>query len=192
MSKDIVTGKSVEDILNMDVSKLTESELRKITGRLVSAGNKRARRMMAKDVMSPALNILQDTGGMLSTRGKSINQLRAEFKRAKNFLQSETSSLAGYKKVKKETMAQLKKEGIKISDKEWDVFWRAYEELKKQDPSIAVKGLKYEVLQEISKIMVKGDSVEDVVNNMAEKMSKIYEEKSRLDDSTSVSEFFEM
>lgn len=194
MSKDIVTGKSVEDILNMDVSKLTESELRKITGRLVSAGNKRVRRMVAEDEKSPALIALQKSGGMLSTKGKNLNQLRSEFKRAKQFLQSQTSSLRGFRKVKRDTIKALKGKDIILTDDQWDVFWRSFEELKEIDKSVATQDLKYGTLDAISKI-VKADKdadVDDVVFSILGDIKKIYEERAKLHDSTSVSGYFEM
>ena len=87
----IVSGISISDILSMDnatFDSLGEKPLRMIVGRLVSAGNKRLRNFEKKQETSPAERYVMEHGGMFSTKGKNLNALRAEFKRAKDFLES--------------------------------------------------------------------------------------------------------
>ena len=58
-----VKGLSIKDILNIDLdafNNLSESDLRKITSRLVSASNKRIRRLKEHDINSPALRGMGD------------------------------------------------------------------------------------------------------------------------------------
>ena len=120
---EVVKGLSVNDILNMDLStfnKLGETELRAITGRLVSAGNKRIRLLERAEEDTPALSRIQRSGGKLSTknipRGKqqSVNLLRAEFTRAKDFLEDKTSTVKGWNETRQKSIEGLKLRGIDL------------------------------------------------------------------------------
>ena len=58
-----VKGLKVKDILNIDLdafNNLNESQLRALTSRLVSASNKRIRRLKERDINSPAMRGLGD------------------------------------------------------------------------------------------------------------------------------------
>lgn len=108
----LVSGMSVADIMNMDnrtFNKLSASDLRKVVGRLVSAGNKRIRNLQKGGYTTPALRGLEKTGGVLSTKGKDLNALRSEYARARNFLASKTSTKAGYIDVRNETIKEIKR-----------------------------------------------------------------------------------
>lgn len=191
----IVSGLSVQDIINMDIdkfNKLTEPQLRKVVGRLVSAGNKRLRSFERAGESSPATRHVSRSGGVFSTKGKDINQLRAEFVRAKNFMIAKTGTRAGWKKVKRETIKSLKEKGINLTEKQFDDFWNAYEDLKEMNPSVSNKGLKYNVLQDIAD-MVTDDTLtaDEIALKMNDEISKIYEEKEGLNDGfNGVSGFF--
>lgn len=101
-----VKGLSIKDIINLDwedVSKLTRKELSQITSRLVSAANKRLRRLERSDYIgeSPAYrSVIQRTGeSRFTVKGKSHGKLERTFKETKHFLNLKTSTLSGYKKV---------------------------------------------------------------------------------------------
>ena len=116
--KSIVSGLSIDDILNMDIdefNKLNLSDLRKITGRLVSAANKRLRRFVASGVSTPATREVQRSGGSFSTKNKPLNALRGEFARAKAFLSAKTSTRQGYEKTAKTFLQQMQSYGVDIS-----------------------------------------------------------------------------
>ena len=114
-----VKGLKISDILNIDLdafNKLNEKELRSLTSRLVSAGNKRIRRLAEHDINSPAMQGLGNEKSFstklpsdLSNQQK-VNRLRNEFARARSFLTSETSTIGGYKKFVKRTKERLSKE----------------------------------------------------------------------------------
>lgn len=119
-----VKGLKISDILNIDLdtfNKLNESELRALTSRLVSAGNKRIRRLKEHDINSPALQHLEK--GFSTKLEKDVkaeqrvNKLRSEFSRARSFLTSETSTIGGYKKFVKRTKQRISKE-LNIPEKE--------------------------------------------------------------------------
>lgn len=106
-----VTGMSVSDIMDIDIqtfNRLREKDLRAITSRLVSAGNKRIRRLEKNQVISPALQSL-GTDRRFSTKlpkgvGKEqrVNALRQEFSSARQFLSMKTSTMKGYNQYIKE------------------------------------------------------------------------------------------
>lgn len=108
-----VKGLSIQDIINLewnDVSKLTRKELSVVTSRLVSATNKRLRRLEASSLgESPAYkSLLTRTGeSRLSVKGKKQGQLQRVFSEAKHFLTLKTSTIGGYKKVIKNIKSSI-------------------------------------------------------------------------------------
>ncbi|WP_407416492.1 hypothetical protein [Methanobrevibacter sp.] len=114
-----VKGLKINDILNIDLdtfNNLNESQLRAITSRLVSAGNKRIRRLEEHNINSPALQGL-GKNNRFSTKlssdvkkGNQTNKLREEFARARSFLVAETSTIKGFNKYKERTYERLSKE----------------------------------------------------------------------------------
>ena len=191
----IVSGKSAQDILNMDINtfnKLNMSDLRKVVGRLVSAGNKRLRSFERAGESSPATRHVAKSGGAFSTKGKDLNALRAEYTRAKNFLQSKTGTRKGWKQMKKETIQGLKKRGVEVTESQFNDFWKAYEDLKEMSPEVANRGLKYSVLKDVADMATDtSKSADEIAVALHENLSEIYEERAGLNDD-GVSGFFEI
>ena len=188
---------SVSDILAMDnatFNSLTMSELRKVVGRLVSAGNKRLRSFEKSGESTPATRYIAKSGGAFSTRGKDLNALRAEYTRAKNFLQAKTSTKKGWKQTKKEVIEGLKKQGVIITEKNFDKVWRAYEDLKELSPEVANRGLKYSILKEVANLAVDSNTESDeIAIKLHDKLTRIYEERAEIENGdTGVSGFFEI
>lgn len=158
--------------------RLTKPELKEATQILASAGNKRIKRAQAEGFGSASIDAVLKKG-KFSTADKSFAQLRNEFTRARAFLQSKTGTLSEIAKFKKESIAALEEaSGLKISPSQFDTFWRAYEELRKNDPSIAEKGFKYAVLEQIDSIMKESEdelTVDDIVERLQGKLTDIYE-----------------
>ena len=193
----IVSGMSVQDILNMDINtfnKLNTSDLRKVVGRLVSAGNKRLRSFERAGERSPATRHVAKSGGAFSTKGKDLNALRSEYTRAKNFLQSKTGTRKGWKQVKKETIASLKKYGVEMTESQFDDVWTAYEDLKELSPEVANRGLKYSVLKDVADMVTDTNkSADEIATALHENLSTIYEEQAGLNNGVDgVSGFFEI
>lgn len=193
----LVSGMSVQDILNMDnatFNKLTASEMRKVVGRLVSAGNKRLRSFERAGESSPATRHVAKSGGAFSTKGKDLNALRAEYTRAKNFLQAKTGTRKGWTKTKRETIEGLCKQGVEMSEKQFDKIWKAYEDLKELSPEVANRGLKYSVLKDVADMVTdENKSADEIAMALHENLSKIYEEQAGLEhDVDGVSGFFEI
>lgn len=193
----IVSGMTVQDILNMDINtfnKLNTSDMRKVVGRLVSAGNKRLRSFERAGESSPATRHVEKSGGVFSTKGKDLNALRAEYTRAKNFLQSKTGTRKGWKQVKNETIQGLKKQGVEMTESQFNDVWTAYEDLKELSPEVSNRGLKYAVLKDVAD-MVTGTnkSADEIATALHKDLSRIYEEQARLNNGVDgVSGFFEI
>ena len=174
----IVSGKSISDILNMDIrefNKLGLSDLRKVVGRLVSAVNKRVRRFMKSGISTPATRSLEKSGGMLSTKDKDLNQLRTEFARGRNFLEMETSSRKGYEDVQKKTIQTLQERGVDLTTEELDDVLEVYGRLKDIDPSVSVIMDSSQMIGEIAKL----DNTQDVqtwIMQAKERYNELYEE----------------
>lgn len=121
-----VKGLKITDILNIDLdafNKLNESELRHLTSRLVSASNKRIRRLQRKEINSPAYQQLGKDKSFSTklpkdtSKQQRVNRLRSEFARARNFLTSETSTIGGYKNFVARTERRISEElGMSLKD----------------------------------------------------------------------------
>lgn len=193
----IVSGMTVQDILNMDnktFNSLNTSDMRKVVGRLVSAGNKRLRSFERAGESSPATRHVAKSGGAFSTKGKDLNALRAEFTRAKNFMQAKTGTRKGWKQVKKETIAGLKKQGVEMTEQQFNDVWKAYEDLKELSPEVANRGLKYSVLKDVADMVTDTNkSADEIATALHENLSSIYEEQAGLEHGVDgVSGFFEI
>ena len=195
-----VKGKSVSDILNMDYNdfiSMNYSDMRKAVSRLVSAGNKRIRRLESKGLETGATDFVKRSGGYFSTKGKNLNQLRAEFSRAKAFFGMKSSTIKGLKEVRKGMQERLKEfnKGQKIPESDMDRVMRSYEELKRLDPSVNNKREKYNILQSIYE-EVKNNSdtpVGEIAVKMKTRVTELYEEQAKKDmrNNVSPSVFFE-
>lgn len=188
-----VRGKSIQDIMDIsidDFNKLSEKDLRDLTKRLSSAANKRIKRMEQAGDLSPAYDRIQESGGKISVKDKTFNQLRHEFGRARNFLQSKTSSLSGWKKTKQTVIKAFKDMGVDIPEQSYDGVFRTYEKLKERNPEYGMRALKYRVMKKI----VSGDvDYEDLIletqEELDEELESLYLETVR-GDNDDVSGFF--
>lgn len=138
-----VGGKSIQDIMNItkgDFLSFDISSQRKIVGRLVSASNKRARRMLASGRSITLSSYVKK--GKFSVKGlKSPNELWAEQERATEYLSRKTSTLKGLKEVEKELKKSPKIyfvndnemvkaiESEKYEDLETGKVWEAFEKV---------------------------------------------------------------
>ena len=114
-----VKGLKISDILDIgldEFNKLKESDLRHLTSRLVSASNKRIRRLQKHNLNTPAYQGLGEEKAFSTklpkgtSRQQRVNRLRAEFSRARNFLASETSTIAGYRSFVDRTEERIARE----------------------------------------------------------------------------------
>lgn len=116
---------SIQDIIDIDIDdilKMDKSELKKVTSRLVSASNKRLRRLKADKtnmgIYSPSYRKNQ-----FSVKGLNRNQTLSQFKAMKNFLTAKTSTLKGWKMYRREVEIRL---GGKLPKNMERKYWRVY------------------------------------------------------------------
>lgn len=106
-----VSGKSVSDLMNLDKStlnNLTPKELRNVTSRLVSAVNKRIRRLQTyaheQGIEVPSLQALNRkyNGNQFSIKGVEDKDILSVYGDIKDFMGYKTSSIKGLKQTRKE------------------------------------------------------------------------------------------
>ena len=141
-------GKSIESIMDMDISDflhLEKTQLRQAVSRLADAANKRIKRLESKGLYSPALYEISHSGGKLSTKGKDLMQLRAEFMRATGFLKSEASTIKGATGLISDIQEELKKAGIEANAIDTQEMMKLYNQLSDMDPNEKARIFKYKL-----------------------------------------------
>lgn len=118
-----VKGKSIQDIISMDmddIMKMNSKDLKSLTNRLVSASNKRLKRLSQHSMgwISPVYQKEK-----FSTRNKGRNELLREFKKTKNFLTAKTSTVRGWNFVRADMEKNL---GGRLPKGKTRKFWRVY------------------------------------------------------------------
>ncbi len=192
--RDFIKGMRYSQIARLDpdiVKRFDEDTLRLATERLARRGNRLLNAIKDAGIKTPASSWIERNGGNFNVNGKTYNQLSAEFRRIRDFLTAESSTVKGYVRVQKTVTRSLKKENIEITPQMYEKFWDAYEKLKERDPGVAEKGLKYKVLREIA-YMVQSDrrlSAKTVANRIEKRLEEIYEQD-EYGDFYSLSKFF--
>ena len=130
-----VKGMTIKDIMEIDpddLLKMNRQQLASITNRLISASNKRIRRLEQTSLgrTSPAyVSASKRDNGIFSIRGKDLNQVRHVFARAKGFLSMKTSTLGGWREVREDVEERL---GGGMTERQSKKFWKAYRELEER------------------------------------------------------------
>lgn len=187
--------RTVQSLLNIDnqvFNSLTRKELAQVVSKLSSAANKRIVRFQQAKESSPALRQVYNSGGKFSVKGKDLNQLRAEYVRVRNFMKSATGDLKSWRKQKKLIIERMRKDGVELTEGQFDKFWKLYETLKDIHPEVAEKNLRYEVYRELSRTLVANEGdMDKTLEQMSEKISEIYERQQEdMRDEKGVSGFF--
>jgi hypothetical protein len=177
-----VTGLSVEDILNMDVNTLGEKDLRAVATRLVSASNKRIRRLAKASggKFSPAYARIEKMGRMFSVKGKDISGLRAEMAQMRSFMKLKTSTVKGWKKVQKYISQRF---GGRISDSQMNTFWTVYRKLEESMGGVIGSVFDSDKIQSmLYDEMTSGGSEDDIIERMIQRMDDEYEDIMKEDE----------
>lgn len=136
------------DILNLDVldiMKMDMKELKKLTSQLGGVVNKRASRLEEHNIDTPALKGLKKSGGKISTKGLTdINDVRAEFFRAKKYAESKTGTVSGAKKVANDARARaFEITGGTLTKTQENRMWRVYNRMREMHPDLLYTNGKY-------------------------------------------------
>lgn len=202
-----LTGVTIEQIMNLDIdiNKLSRGDLSRVVGRLVSASNKRIRRLAKTEIgrLSPAYQSRMERGGQFSTKDirklpqkEQVNAYRNLFGEAKGFLELKTSTSTGWKKVRNEVATNLNipKDFLDTETKS-KRFWKAYREIVdgKNIPDKNTRSrMNSERIQELlaRKYGMKGGFHQrrsDVVEDIEKRIDEIYEQEQLEDIDTDVS-----
>lgn len=172
-------GRGIQSIMNMDISEfmeLTRPQLRQAVARLGDAANKRIKRLQASGLPSPAMHEILESGGKISTKGKSMNQLRAEFMRAAGFLKEQTSTITGAKKAFEDTYHIMNLKGIYIDKDNLQKLFNMYLEIRDKNPDIVARTLKYKLLRNVEIEVDTEDnaSIETLTKRIVNTLNDVY------------------
>lgn len=178
----VSSGLTIKDIQKMSMDKFqkyTPAQQRELVSRLASAGNKRLRNLEKTGTETPATIKLNLSGGKLSVKGKSGDDLIKEFYRAKNFLNSPTSTKTGWKKTKQEiqkTVSDIGKiyKGMDYNEAIANAF-AYYDALLEIDPTLTMNRDKYKVTEKIAEMMKNGIEPEEIINKSTTYLMDLYD-----------------
>ncbi len=174
-----VTGLTVKDILNMStrqINALDAKDLARVSSRLVSAANKRMRRLEKAGIESPAYRNAQRGGGAFSIKGKDEVAIKNEFVRMKTFMEGKTSTVRGAKQAQKKMVDEFKKVGVEMEEENVDRVMKIYDRLKEIDPSVSLKQFKYAIQDSVSKYVEQDMTDTEIMEKMQERIAELYEE----------------
>lgn len=143
---------TTREILEMsfdDLNKLKFNDLKKLTKILSKTANTRIRTIVDRYEKTPAIEGMIESGGRFGVSGiKSLNKMRKEFARVRNFLQDQTSLVRGVELWKDNSIEQLaKQKGINISRNDFDLIYKKLSDLKKFDNKYGENLMKYTYLR---------------------------------------------
>ena len=197
MVKNPFKGKSIGDISNMSIEELNAMDrptLAKAVSRLASAANKRLKRFESSDLESPATKSVEKSGGKFSTRGKTLNQLRSEFIRAKNFLGNKTSTRRGYKAFKKEFFDRVQAKAdiiANMSDSELNRYWDIYSKCANLQPFVNGSPVLQKIVFDIF-IKYQDEDNEDIFTRVQQNFDIWYKEQQEIENEFDTSTFFKV
>lgn len=140
-----MTTKEILEMSFDDLNKLKFNDLKKLTEILSKTANKRIRNIVDRYEKTPAIEGMVESGGRFGVSGiNSLNKMRKEFSRVRNFLQDQTSTVRGVEKWKDNSIEQLaKQKGINISRNDFDVIFKKLSDLKRFDRRYSEDLMKY-------------------------------------------------
>lgn len=185
-------GKTTRQLLDIDeevFNSLKRKDLAPIVTVLASTANKRIKEMKKRRKKGPAMRRLKKSGvEHFSVKGKTLNEVRREFARVKAFLKDETSTVTGYKSFIKSAVTKLRRNGIEITEENYERFTDLFDDLKDADASVSGRSLRYSALKELAEMVETTDyDNEEVLNKMLERVVELYESQQ---ERTEISEFF--
>lgn len=130
------TAKQLLDMTAAEFKQLTVEEAKDAIKVLQKSANQRARRVQAAGIDSPAVKNLKTNP--ISAKSDDIDQLKSEFMKAKNFMESKTSTIPTYNEYderQKEILAEQFGLPKDMSKKQRNRILKKYHELQRRYPS---------------------------------------------------------
>lgn len=185
--------KQYMDMSALEVSKMTEKEMRAAVRSMQKVVGARMSRLSAMETASPAARWMREHGG-ISTAGKNLNQLRAEFRAARNFLQAKTSTVTGYKNMMGEFSKALNEAGIPVTKGQAAQIFDAIDRIKEKDPKARSRDMKYIIAEAMAEIANDDLTRDDYVAKFEDKIDDLYQQAQQREQeflSGGVSGYFE-
>lgn len=160
---------------NREFMGMSRKELAKEVRRLARNANRRISNLQRLSAESPALRYAMDTGGKFYTANKTLNQLRAEFKRVNQFLSYKTSTVAGFKQYRVDTLNRLGLTEQTTSKELENNIWKAYRRIEEYSPGIVKSYGSEEMQRFVSERAQKGKNVDTIVEASINELNEWYE-----------------
>lgn len=208
MARFDVTGLSIKDIASLDksiIDRLSKSELSMVTSRLVSAMNKRIRYLGKSELgrLSPTYQAYErrlskglGRDGFYSVKGKNPQQLKDLYKQLSQSLNSNVTTVRGWKKHRQKVFNQIGYNFKNDIDRE-KKFWQLYRKFQEQDPSykqyrkeISDKVLSYIANEIGSDYTDSEDNIQKIQNKVDQLYEEIMGDESDEEYETGTSQFF--
>ena len=176
----------VSDILNTPLNKImsmSREDLATYTRALVRESNKRLSNMKKRGITTPATAFIKKHGGKFSLRTrkgreKNVAELREEFQRAKGFIESETSTVRGFRTWETKVADTLKTNaGIdynSLTETQKRRFWQVYAKLEETDQANVYGGNYRTSVKEIYDAVKSGLRKKDIDAFVIELNNNIY------------------
>lgn len=188
------TLKELQDVSIEELNSADRSTLSKWVSKMASAANKRLKRLEQKGMESPAVISVGNSGGKFGARGKNLNQLRSEFIRVKNFLKMKTSTIRGYKKVKKDFFDRVEattKQRLELTDDFLNKFWRVYDKTANLAPFIKGSEPRQKMVFDLM-VDNKNLSEDELLEELNSRFTNFYEEEEDITDEFDTSSFYQV
>lgn len=170
-----------------DVRRMTKKELSKALQEMSKAANRRITAIeRAGNTDSFAYDqTMKNRGRFTGPRGKTINQMRTEYKRALTFLRDKTSTNKGWQKFLDETRERIDpKHQLPAFDTPEGrrAYWKAYNKYMERHPS--AKNDSHRKQKQIRRIMQnnQGATEDDLDREIEKKLKKVYEKSQDIRD----------
>ena len=176
---------SIKETLGLPLSRImsmSKNELRLAVQQLSMESNKRLAYFKKRGISTPATAYIRNNGGKFTSKDKDLTQLRAEFQRAKGFLESETGNIKGYRAWETRVANTLADNtGIdynSLTELQKRKFWNAYAKLEELDQA-NVYGANYRGSVNQIYEQVKGGATYAQLEKFVNQLNKdIYKEQS--------------
>lgn len=178
-----------------DVNDMDEKELRKVIGQMRKVTTQRLNALKQRNLKTQAVRQLERSGGKITTKGKDLPALKAEFFRAKAFLNQKGSTVRGARKEQTTWRQGLEKLGEKltVTPAQAESIVTLLDELKSVRPDFGFSGMRYRIMSLLAQYERDNNrfsSAEQIINELDAKLSQEYEAQARQDIDL-ISEFFE-
>lgn len=195
MAKKKRPTRTLTDLLNVDINKLTKETIKEYTRVARENVRKTVARWDKKEYKSPAYYALSkrtDGKMKISFRGlKTLQKQKEELAKAIRFLSDESRTVEGWERIKRENVNALNERLLKeqagtygppiqLTTDDYDRFYSIYEKAKEMDKNIASMEYKYEVMETIvSKVKNTSKSVDELAVEVKKEFEELYKNRER-------------